>query len=162
MTDTRGTTLHDRWAELRFAIVGPLLAAPPARGALSVLLDALSQKVWVHPATGEPVSFGAPTIERWYYQACAAGTDRVGAWRKRVRKDAGTHRAVTPALGSLLRAQYDDRRPPHVVLSLRGKLTLDRASLAKSCSAIFVKDLIFLGARTVTSADGNYNVQCAA
>ena len=81
----------------------------------------------------------------WYYQARAAGTDRVGAWRKRVRKDAGTHRAVTPALGSLLRAQYDDRRPPHVVLSLRGKLTLDRASLAKSCSAIFVKDLIFLG-----------------
>ena len=44
----------------------------------------------------------------WYYQARAAGTDRVGALRKRVRKDAGTHRAVTPALGSLLRAQYDD------------------------------------------------------
>jgi putative transposase len=108
MSDTRGTTLHDRWAELRFAIVGPLLAAPPARGELGALLDVLSKKVWIHPATGEPVSFGAPTIERWYYQARAAGTDRIGALRKRVRKDAGTHRAVTPALGSLLRAQYDD------------------------------------------------------
>lgn len=108
MSDTRGTTLHDRWAELRFAIVGPLLAAPPARGELGALLEALSKKVWIHPATGEPVSFGAPTIERWYYQARAAGTDRVGALRKRVRKDAGTHRAVTPVLGSLLRAQHQD------------------------------------------------------
>ena len=107
MSDARGITLHDRWAELRFAIVGPLLTAPPARGELGALLEALSMKVWLHPATGEPVSFGAPTIERWYYQARAA-TDRVGALRKRVRKDAGTHRAITPMLGSLLRAQYDD------------------------------------------------------
>jgi hypothetical protein len=107
MSDTRGMLLHDRWAELRFAIVGPLLAAPPARGELGALLEALSKKVWIHPATGQPVSFGAATIERRFYQARAAGSDRVGALRKQVRKDAGTHRAVTPALGMLLREQHE-------------------------------------------------------
>ena len=107
MSDRRRGSLHDRWAELRFAIVGPLLASPPSRGELVVLLDALSKRTWIHPATGEPVSFGAPTIERWYYQARNAGVDRVGALRKKVRKDSGTHPSMTPLLRSALRAQYD-------------------------------------------------------
>lgn len=99
--------LHDRWAELRFAIVGPLLASPPERGALAVELAALSSVTWKHPATGESVRFGAPTIERWYYQARNAGVDRVGALRKKVRKDSGTHPSMTPLLRSALRAQYE-------------------------------------------------------
>ena len=107
MSDRRRGSLHDRWAELRFAIVGPLLASPPSRGELVVLLDALSKRTWIHPATGEPVSFGAPTIERWYYQARNAGVDRVGALRKKIRKDSGTHPSMTPLLRSALRAQYD-------------------------------------------------------
>src|SRR4051812_7262596 len=107
MSDRRRGSLHDRWAELRFAIVGPLLASPPSRGELVVVLDGLSSRTWIHPATGEPVSFGAPTIERWYYQARNAGFDRVGALRKKVRKDSGTHPSMTPSLRSALRAQYD-------------------------------------------------------
>lgn len=107
MSDRRGGLLHDRWAELRFAIVGPLLAAPPSRGELGPLLMALSARTWIHPATGEPVSFGVATIERWYYQARAAGVDRVGALRKKVRKDAGTHPSLSTALRSALRAQYE-------------------------------------------------------
>jgi transposase InsO family protein len=107
MSDRRRGTLHDRWAELRFAIVGPLLASPPPRGELVLELDALSKRVWVHPATGEPVSFEAPTIERWYYKARNAGVDRVGALRKKIRKDAGTHPSMTPPLRSALRAQYE-------------------------------------------------------
>jgi len=107
MKNKRGGSLHDRWAELRFAIVGPLIAAPPARGELIVELEGLSKKTWIHPATGEPVSFGAPTLERWYYQARNAGVDRVGALRKKIRKDSGTHPSMTPALRLLLRAQYD-------------------------------------------------------
>jgi len=99
--------LHDRWAELRFAIVGPLLASPPERGELAVELAALSSVTWKHPATGEPVRFGAPTIERWYYQARNAVVDRVGALRKKVRKDSGTHPSMTPLLRSALRAQYE-------------------------------------------------------
>lgn len=107
MSDRRRGSLHDRWAELRFAIVGPLLASPPSRGELVVVLEALARRTWIHPATSEPVSFGAPTIERWYYQARRAGFDRVGALRKKVRKDSGTHPSMTPSLRSALRAQYE-------------------------------------------------------
>src|SRR5208283_4905846 len=110
MEGRRRGSVHDRWAELRFAIIGPLLASPPARGELVAALDALALRTWVHPATGEPVSFGAPTIDRWYYQAKRAGVDRVGALRKRVRKDAGTHRSISLALRSALRAQYETHR----------------------------------------------------
>jgi len=103
----RGGSIHDHWAELRFAIVGPLLASPPSRGELSGALDVLSHRTWIHPVTGEPVTFGAPTIERWYYQARSAGADRVGALKKRVRSDAGTHPSLPSGLLSALRAQYE-------------------------------------------------------
>jgi putative transposase len=107
MSTKRSGSIHDRWAELRFAIVGPLLAAPPSRGELGPLLAALSERTWIHPGTGAPVSFGAPTIERWYYQARAAGVDRVGALRKKRRCDAGTHPAVPAKLREVLRAQHE-------------------------------------------------------
>jgi hypothetical protein len=60
---------HERWAHLRFAVIGPLLAAPPARGDLKKELLALSEKTWRHPLTSEPLTFGLSTIERWLYQA---------------------------------------------------------------------------------------------
>jgi len=110
MEGKRRGSIHDRWAELRFAIVGPLLASPPAHGELVAALDALSLRRWGHPTTGELVSFGAPTIERWYYQAKKAGVDRVGALKKRVRKDAGTHPSISLSLRSALRAQYETHR----------------------------------------------------
>lgn len=83
------------------------MASPPERGELSRALDALCQRSWVHPVTGEPVRFAASTIERWLHQARAAGSDRVGALRKRVRKDAGTHRSLSLGLRSALREQYE-------------------------------------------------------
>jgi len=33
----------DRWARLRFAIIGPLLAAPPATGELKSSLESLAR-----------------------------------------------------------------------------------------------------------------------
>ena len=51
--------------------------------------------------------FGTPTIERWYYQARNAGLDRVGALRKKVRKDSGTPPSMTPSLRAALRDQYE-------------------------------------------------------
>jgi putative transposase len=42
---------HQRWAHLRFSIVGPLLAAPPARGELQAELERLAAKEWLHPKT---------------------------------------------------------------------------------------------------------------
>jgi putative transposase len=58
---------RDRWARLRFAIIGPLLAAPPGTGELHDALNALAAKAWRHPFTGLEVRFGCSTLERWYY-----------------------------------------------------------------------------------------------
>ena len=97
---------RDRWARLRFMIIGPLLAAPPEPGALQAALAQLATRHWRHPVTGEAVQFGLSTIERWYYAAKNARTDPVGALARAVRKDAGTQRSLAPALTAALHAQY--------------------------------------------------------
>ena len=97
---------HQRWAHLRFSIVGPLLAAPPARGELAAALLALSQKTWRHPITHEPVRFGASTIERWLYLARRETMDPVGVLRRKVRKDLGRQSALSDPIRAVLRGQY--------------------------------------------------------
>lgn len=57
---------HERWAHLRFAVVGQLLAAPPPKGELRGQLEELAGREWPHPITGRPVRFGVSTLERWY------------------------------------------------------------------------------------------------
>lgn len=78
------------WAPLRFAIVGPLLAAPPKRGELGSELKRLSRKLWRHPESGELMKFGFSTIERWYYEAKNQPVDPVGVLHNKVRKDRGS------------------------------------------------------------------------
>jgi transposase InsO family protein len=99
-------TRAERWARLRFAIVGPLLAAPPAAGALHAELTRLAQQRWRHPITGAPVAFGVSTIERWYYAARRAPQDPVGVLRRRRRQDAGQQPSLGLAVRQVLRAQY--------------------------------------------------------
>jgi len=101
---------RDRWARLRFAIVGPLLAAPPARGVLRATLGRLAAQSWCHPSTRAPVHFAFPTIERWYYAARNATRDPVGVLRHRRRKDAGQQRALSARLQLALQAQYQAHR----------------------------------------------------
>ena len=96
----------DRWARLRFSIIGSLLAAPAERGELYEDLKRLAGKSWLDPMTGEPISFGVSTIERWYYAARAAKLDPVGALRRQVRKDAGTHPSLNLELLERLLGQY--------------------------------------------------------
>jgi putative transposase len=103
----RKPSIHERWALFRFSVVGPLLAAPPGRGDLQAEIRKLSECTWEHPVTGEPVRFGASTIERWYYRARGARTDPVGALRKKVRKDKGSRPAMGRKLQNVLRAQYE-------------------------------------------------------
>ncbi len=55
---------RERWARLRFAIIGPLLAAPPTAGELHKALTELAAKTWRHPFSGLEVRFGVSTIER--------------------------------------------------------------------------------------------------
>jgi putative transposase len=100
---------HERWAHLRFAIVGVLLAAPPRRGELRAALQQLAEQTWQHPITGALVRFGYSTIERWYHTARrAARGDVVGALRRRIRKDAGLRRALSSALVTALAALHRD------------------------------------------------------
>lgn len=100
---------HSKWARFRFSVVGPLLAAPPARGELRPELVRLASKTWRHPITGAPAVFAESTIERWYYQARRA-RDPVDALRRRVRKDAGRQRSVRETQRAALRAQHADHR----------------------------------------------------
>lgn len=106
----RETSSHAMWARFRFSVVGGLLAAPPPRGKLRATLEALSAKTWTHPITGAPACFGLSTIERWYYTALAASDDPVGALRRKVRSDAGTHPSLTPAQREALDKQYRAHR----------------------------------------------------
>lgn len=100
---------HERWANLRHSIIGALLAAPPRRGELRAAIEALADKTWQHPITGAPVSFAYSTLERWVYLARRAGDgDTIKALRRRVRKDAGTRRAISAALVAALVQQHRD------------------------------------------------------
>lgn len=110
MSEHDGDRGHERWARLRFAIVGRLLAAPPERGELHAELERLAGMQWTHPITGEPAQFGISTIERWYYAARNERRDPVGALRRRVRKDLGQQPSLSPALRAALRAQYATHR----------------------------------------------------
>lgn len=97
---------HLAWAYLRFSVVGPLLSAPPPRGQLKATIEALAEKSWRHPVTGDPLRIASSTIERWYYQARGARQDPVGVLRRRVRKDAGTNSALNQRFAAKLLDQY--------------------------------------------------------
>lgn len=99
---------HERWANLRFAIVGALLAAPPRQGELRAALAALAARTWQHPITGAQVTFAFSTVERWLHVArrASARADTVGALRRRVRKDAGQRRALSSMLIAVVIVQH--------------------------------------------------------
>lgn len=94
------------WAALRFAIVGPLLAAPLERGELGPQIERLSRKPWRHPDSGELVQFGFSTIERWYYAAKNQPTDPVGVLHNKVRKDRGSCK-LSEAVKQTLAVQWN-------------------------------------------------------
>ena len=96
---------RDALARLRFAIIGPLLAAPLGAGELRSALRALAGKPWRHPDSGREVRFGVSTLERWYYAARRA-PDPVAALRNRLRGTLGRFKSLTPEAIALLGAQY--------------------------------------------------------
>ena len=106
MSDKQESRRHERWAWLRFSIVGPLLAAPPARGQLHAEIAQLAAKEWRHPISGQPTRFSFCTIERWYYRALAAKNDPVGTLRRKLRSDSGQQPSLGEKLRPILEAQY--------------------------------------------------------
>ena len=106
MAIRRDSLDRDRWARLRFSIIGHLLAAPPQAGELQATLLELSGKTWRHPTTGLPIRFGLSTLERWFYAARRAHLDPVAALKTRVRSDLGQQRVLAPVVIDALTAQY--------------------------------------------------------
>jgi putative transposase len=100
---------RDRWARLRFAIIGPLLAAPPAEGDLRAALVQLAARSYRHPLTGLEVRFGLSTLERWYY-ACRRAADPLAVLRNQIRRDIGRFPSLSVAAVEALRAEYAAHR----------------------------------------------------
>lgn len=96
----------EKWAHFRFGVIGPLLAAPPDSGRLTVVLDELAARLWCHPISGQWQRFGRSTIERWYYLALQNPNDPVRALARKIRQDLGTHPSISAELGARLNAQY--------------------------------------------------------
>jgi putative transposase len=98
---------RDRWARLRFAIIGPLLASPPPAGELRAAFGALAAKAWRHPFTGLEIRFGVSTLERWFYGARNAA-DPVRALRPQLRRDIGRFPSLTAEAVKALTTQYHE------------------------------------------------------
>jgi transposase InsO family protein len=109
MAGAKDGSTAQRWAHLRFSVIGQLLAAPPPRGQLRAELKRLAARTWEHPITGEPARFALSTIERWLYLARRERRDPVTVLRRKVRADAGTQQ-IKPAIREALRAQYTAHR----------------------------------------------------
>ena len=105
MSASKHTSVHQRWAHLRFSVIGQLLAAPPPKGELRAEIKRLAARTWQHPISGESVRFAASTIERWLLRARRERRDPVAVLRRKVRADAGIQQ-VGLAIRELLRAQY--------------------------------------------------------
>jgi putative transposase len=84
------------------------------KGELKAAIEALAERTWRHPTTGEPVRFGFSTIERWYYRAFKERSDPVGRLRRKLRSDAGQQPAMSDAvrLRAIRRAQGLERKTP--------------------------------------------------
>jgi len=113
----------DRWARLRFAIIGPLLAAPPPRGELHQKLLDLSNCRWKHPVNGTDIHFSVASIERWFY-ASRLAADPVAALRRQRRSDAGRARRLTALQIQALETQYESHKSWTVQLHVDNLLAL--------------------------------------
>lgn len=105
--DNLSDTRQARWARFRFSIVGPLLSAPPKKGELKPLLEALSKKKWQHPLTGQALTLSFSTLEHWFYRARKT-YDPVMALHTKRRTDATLTRKLTENLKRMIQHQYRD------------------------------------------------------
>jgi transposase InsO family protein len=106
----QSSRVHERWAQLRFSVIGRLLAAPPPAGALRAEIEKLAAQEWRHPITGAAIRFSFSTVERWFYQSVKQRDDPVGALRRKLRGNAGQQRAMSDAVRQALLAQYAGHR----------------------------------------------------
>jgi putative transposase len=106
MSGSDNASVHERWANFCFSVVGQLLAAPPPKGMLRRELKQLAARTWRHPVTGAPVRFGLSTIDRWYRRAKHERQDPLRALRRKVRKDLGSQGSMRLVIRQALLTQY--------------------------------------------------------
>ena len=99
-----------RWAEFRFAVIGPLLASPPETGSLYATLGKLAEKEWIHPIHGKPFMLSTPTLERWYYRAKNEKRDIVSSLLPKKRSDTGEQDALPDHWKTWLAESYGRHR----------------------------------------------------
>lgn len=108
--------MWQRWAQFRFAVIGKLLSSPPPKGKLQKAIEQLAKENYQHPVDpNRRISFGASTIERWYYKAKEAA-DPIAALGRKIRKDAGTRWSMSEVLLAALKSQYETHRRWNVQL----------------------------------------------
>ena len=96
----------DPWAQLRFSIIGGLLACPPARGQLGPELERLAGRRYRHPIRRDDwITFGKSTLERWYYKA-EGSAEPIMALSRKQRRDVGHCRVFNADLVKALAVQY--------------------------------------------------------
>ena len=93
------------WAQLRFSIIGGLLASPPGPGELGKQIKQLAGRRYQHPCKDGFVTFGASTIERWYYKSLN-GNDPVADLDRKPRSDLGRKTALSEQVLLELGKQY--------------------------------------------------------
>jgi transposase InsO family protein len=103
--DKKSKDLLMSWAQLRFSIIGPLLARPPCKGQLGKALQILASRHYRHPTEDKWITFGVSTLERWYYKAVNA-EDPIKALDRKLRSDAGQTKVMSPQLLAALQSQY--------------------------------------------------------
>ena len=74
----------------------------PAAVELEKKLRALARKQGRHPVDGSSITFGASTIERWFY-AARDSSDPLRTLAAKIRKDVGRHKVMSDELLSALR-----------------------------------------------------------
>lgn len=136
---------RDRWARLRFSVIGPLMASPPEPGRLRDALLILAAKTWRHPDSGLDVRFGVSTLERWYY-AARRSDDPLVALRDRLRGDEGRFPSMSEQAVAALTAQYREHSGWTAQLHLDNlRVTLQAAGLAAASYATVRRFLVGQG-----------------
>ena len=136
---------RDRWARLRFSVIGPLMTSPPEPGRLRDALLVLAAKTWRHPDTGLDVHFGVSTLERWYY-ASRRSDDPLVALRDRLRGDEGRFPSMSEQAVAALTAQYREHSGWTAQLHLDNlRVTLQAAGSAVASYATVRRFLLAQG-----------------
>jgi putative transposase len=105
MTDSSHDARARLRAELRFALIAPLLTQPPGPGELKTRLLAMANTPVYDRVSKREVRLGASTLERWYYRAKDV-SDPISALTDKTRCDVGTSKVLGPEHLEVLESQH--------------------------------------------------------